>query len=289
MTILNGKVALISGANQGLGLEIAKTFLQAGAKLSLCARNEALLERAKTSLLRTHPHGEILITATDIRHPSSVSHWINQSISHFGNIHILVANAAIHGPKGPFTDIPFDDWSSAIDINLKGSAAQCYYALPHFLKMGSGKIILLSGGGATKPMPNLSAYAASKAAIVRFGETLAEEIKTHHIDVNMLAPGALNTRLLNDILEAGPMKVGEQAYQRAREQEKQGGDSIQNAAKLALFLASNESDGISGKLISAVWDPWRNLAAYKEALRTSDIYTLRRITPEDRQKHWSEA
>lgn len=289
MTILKGKVALISGANQGLGLEIAKTYLQAGAKLSLCARNKALLEEAKTNLLNIHPHAEILITATDIRHPSSVSNWINQSISHFGNMHILVANAAIHGPKGPFADITFDDWSSAIDTNLKGSAAQCYYALPHFLKMGSGKIILLSGGGATKPMANLSAYAASKAAIVRFGETLAEEVKTQNIDINMLAPGALNTRLLNDILEAGPKKVGEKAYQRAVQQEKQGGDSIQNAAKLALFLASNESDGISGKLISAVWDPWKNLAAYKEALSTSDIYTLRRITPEDRQKHWSEA
>ena len=90
--------------------------------------------------------------------------------------------------------------------------------LPHFRAQRYGKIILLSGGGATKPMPFLSAYAASKAALVRFGETLADEVRDAGIDVNAVAPGALNTRLLDEVLEAGPAAVGQAFYEQSLKQ-----------------------------------------------------------------------
>jgi 3-oxoacyl-[acyl-carrier protein] reductase len=151
-----------------------------------------------------------------------------------------------------------------------------------------GKIIMLSGGGATKPMPYLSAYAASKAAIVRFAETLAEETKDFNIDVNTLAPGALNTRLLDEIIAAGPEKIGNVFYQQCLKQKQQGGTNLEIGASLCVYLASAESDGISGKLLSAVWDPWQSLAKYKNDLMNSDIYTLRRIVPKDRGKNWGE-
>ena len=129
-----------------------------------------------------------------------------------GGIDIVVSNAGVHGAKGILDTVDWEEWSKAIDINLKGTVLVCKFALPYIKKNGYGKIILLSGGGATKPMPCLSAYAASKAAVVRFGETLAMEVKNFNIDVNSVAPGAMNTRLLDDVLAAGPDKIGEEFF-----------------------------------------------------------------------------
>jgi NAD(P)-dependent dehydrogenase (short-subunit alcohol dehydrogenase family) len=155
-----------------------------------------------------------------------------------------------------------------------------------FKKSRYGKIINLSGGGATNPLPNISAYAASKAAVVRLTETLAEELRSFAIDVNAIAPGALNTRLLDDVLKAGPEKVGADFYARAIKQLQEGGVPLELGAALCLYLASAESDGVTGKLLSAKWDPWASLHARKSELDSSDIYTLRRIVPEDRGKKW---
>ena len=155
-------------------------------------------------------------------------------------------------------------------------------SVTHMKTQRCGKIILLSGGGATKPLPNLSAYAASKAAVVRFGETLAEETRSLGIDVNAVAPGALNTRLLDEVIAAGAEKVGQQFFEQSEKQKAEGGTPLTTGAALCVFLASQESDGITGKLISAVWDPWRDFGRHLDKLQKTDVYTLRRIVPEDR-------
>jgi 3-oxoacyl-[acyl-carrier protein] reductase len=154
--------------------------------------------------------------------------------------------------------------------------------LPHLKAQRYGKIIQLSGGGATNPMPRISAYAVSKAAIVRFAETLAEEVRGTGIDINSIAPGALNTRMLDEVLEAGPDKVGKDFYERALKQRDNGGVPLQRGADLAIFLASRASDGITGKLISAVWDNWEHWPEHLDKLSGSDVYTLRRIVGRDR-------
>ncbi|HXJ76518.1 MAG TPA: SDR family oxidoreductase, partial [Candidatus Dormibacteraeota bacterium] len=152
---------------------------------------------------------------------------------------------------------------------------------------GRGKIIVLSGGGATNPLPNISAYAASKAAVVRLMETLAEELKTSGIDVNAIAPGALATRFVDDVLAAGPAKVGAAFYEKNKQWKEKGATPLELGASLAVYLASPESDGITGKLLSAQWDPWRTLQLHRDELARSDIYCLRRIVPEDRGKQWT--
>lgn len=287
--ILAGKSAIITGANQGLGYEIAKHFVLAGADVMLCARNVELLKEAQQHLLPlTKNQSKVLIQATDVSKKEQVDALIATTLTLLGKIDILVANAGIYGTKGPIEEIDWDEWSQAIDINLKGTVLQCRAVLPHFKQKRYGKIIVLSGGGATKPMPFLSAYATSKAAVVRFAETLAEEVKEFNIDVNTIAPGALNTRLLSEILEAGPEKVGKTFYEQSLKQKEQGGTSLDVGASLCTFLASSESDQITGKLISAVWDPWKKLPEYLDELKNSDIYTLRRIVPQDRNKNWDE-
>jgi NAD(P)-dependent dehydrogenase (short-subunit alcohol dehydrogenase family) len=105
--------------------------------------------------------------------------------------------------------------------------------------------------------------------------------------VNAIAPGALNTRLLDDVLEAGPGRVGQTLYEQALAQKREGGAPLETAAALCAFFASPQSDGITGRLVSAVWDPWDELSARRDELAGSDIYTLRRIVPEDRGKSWS--
>jgi NAD(P)-dependent dehydrogenase (short-subunit alcohol dehydrogenase family) len=206
----------------------------------------------------------------------------------FPQLHILVNNAGAYGPKGLIEDVNWESWVKAIEINLFGSVLLCRAVLPHFRAHRYGKIVQLSGGGATNPLPRITAYAASKAAIIRFAESLAEEVRGDHIDVNAIAPGALNTRLLDEVLMAGPEKVGQAFYERSLKQKTQGGTPLEKGADLAVFLGSAASDGITGKLISAVWDPWETLPAHLQALQQTDIYTLRRIAPKDRGLEWDE-
>jgi 3-oxoacyl-[acyl-carrier protein] reductase len=132
----------------------------------------------------------------------------------------------------------------------------------------------------------MSAYAASKAAVVRLAETLAVELRDEAIDVNAVAPGVMNTRMLREALEAGPGGVGAEYHARMLVQAQGGAATPDKAARLCAFLASAASDGITGKLISAQWDPWETLAERKKELAGGDIYTLRRIVPEDRGKRW---
>ena len=224
----------------------------------------------------------------DISVPDQVDNLFNLALSKMGDVNVLIANAGVYGTKGPIEEIDWQEWSDAIDINLKGAVLTTRSVIPHFKRKRSGKIIYLSGGGATKPLPYLSAYAASKAAVVRFCETVAEELIDFGIDVNAVAPGALNTRLLDEVLEAGPDKVGKRFYEQSVKQKENGGDSLSKGAELTVFLATKASDGITGKLISALWDPWQDMGGFLDDLKHSDIYTLRRIIPADRGKAWGD-
>lgn len=286
---LNGRSAIISGANQGLGFEIAKHFVQEGANVMICARSLEPLLNAQQELKKfAVGNAKVLAQTADVSSLEDMNALVATTLAEFGKLDILVANAGIYGTKGPIEEIDWEEWSRAIDINLKGTVLQCRAVIPHFKKNRYGKIIILSGGGATKPMPNLSAYAASKAGVVRFAETLAEEVQDFNIDVNTVAPGALNTRLLDELLEAGPEKVGQAFYDQSLKQKNSGGTPLDVGAKLCSFLAAAESDGITGRLISAVWDPWKKIPEFLDELKKSDIYTLRRIVPKDRGKAWDE-
>jgi NAD(P)-dependent dehydrogenase (short-subunit alcohol dehydrogenase family) len=264
--------------------------VQEGANIMICARgaDELSLAQDELQILAGHKT-KVLAMPADISQPKDIKKLVTATIAEFGKVDVLVANAGIYGTKGPIEEVDWDEWSNAIDINLKGTVLQCREIIPHFKLNRAGKIIILSGGGATKPMPFLSAYAASKAAVVRFAETLAEEVVDFGIDVNTVAPGALNTRLLDEVLAAGPDKVGKVFYDQSLNQQRKGGTPLSVGARLCTFLASSLSDGITGRLISAVWDPWEKFPEFLQELQNSDIYTLRRIVPADRGVVWGEA
>ncbi len=288
--VLVGCAAIITGANQGLGAVIARSFVQAGASVMLCARDEIKLGIVADELRTTcRPGQRVEVLRADVSKAADVERLLAASLGAFPQIQILVNNAGVYGPKGAIDTVDWDEWVQAIEINLFGSILMARALLPHFRAQQYGKIIQLSGGGATVPLPFISAYAASKAGIVRFMETLAEEVKADGIDVNCIAPGGLNTRLLNEVLEAGPEKVGQAFYERSLRQQAEGGAPLERGAELAVYLASAASNGLTGKLISAIWDPWENFEEYMTDLQKSDIYTLRRIVPQDRGRKWGDA
>jgi NAD(P)-dependent dehydrogenase (short-subunit alcohol dehydrogenase family) len=284
---LNGVVSLITGASQGLGKAIATEFVREGSHVAICARNGDLLPAVAAELQEAATgRQKVLAAECDVSSEVEVYQLFRRIESELGSVGVLVNNAGVYGPKGESENVPLGEWTRAIEINLFGTFLPCRAAIPQMKLSGRGKIINLSGGGATNPLPRLSAYAASKAAVVRLTETLAEELRGFSIDVNAVAPGALNTRLLDEVLAAGPTAVGASFYEKALEQRGSGGVPLEKGARLCVYLASSESDGITGKLLSAQWDPWEKLHQFREKLAKSDVYTLRRIVPEDRGLKW---
>jgi NAD(P)-dependent dehydrogenase (short-subunit alcohol dehydrogenase family) len=286
---LSGRFALITGASQGLGAEIARHYVTNGASVMLCARNAdklAAQQKNLAPLLAADAH--IVTVVADVGEPKDVDLIFEAVRKEFPRLDILVNNAGIYGPMGNIEDIVWDEWVDAIRINLLGLVYVSRAAMPIFRAQRYGKIVNISGGGAANPMPAITAYAASKAGVVRFTESLALECKDDHIDVNAIAPGALVTRMMDQLLEAGPDKVGRPFFDRMKKIAEEGGTPLDVGAALCVFLGSAESDGITGKLIAAQWDRWEDWPMHLDELNASDVYTLRRITGRDRNMKWGD-
>jgi 3-oxoacyl-[acyl-carrier protein] reductase len=285
--LFRGQVALITGTSRGLGLAIARQMAQAGAHLALLARDAPALEHACAEIraVRSDPAQHIRCYVADLADEAQIDQMVARQLDDFGQVDILINNAGIQGPIGPLDQVDWEEWRAVFQINFLAPARLCRLLIPGMRARRRGKIINISGGGAAGPRPDLSAYAAAKCALVRLSETLAEELRDSGIDVNCVAPGAMNTRMLDELLAAGPHGARRE-YERARAQAQSGGTPPEKAAGLAVFLASSASDGITGRLISAQWDDWATLPAKRDELAQSDIYTLRRIVPEDRGQTW---
>jgi 3-oxoacyl-[acyl-carrier protein] reductase len=281
---LAGRGAIITGGSQGLGRAIAARFLEQGASVVVVARTEQDLRRTREELAALAGNRGQVVHAVpgDVSRPESCEAIVTAARAVLPEITILVNSAGVGGPIGPIEEVDWSRWVQAVEINLFGTVLMCRAVIPLMRERGYGKIVNISGGGAAAPRPRFSAYAAGKAAVVRLTETFAEELRDTGVHVNAIAPGALNTRLLDEVLAAGPEKVGEDFYRKSVRQRKEGGAPLDKAVALAVFLASPASDGISGRLLSALWDDWARLPEWREELAKTDVYTLRRIVAEDR-------
>lgn len=283
---LTGRNTIITGGSQGFGRHIVEAFLNEGANVLFCARSRADVDRTRAELQpQVRPGQQLHGVTCDVGAPAQVAALFGAVA--WGPWHAVVNNAGVYGPIGPTEDIPLDEWMQALQINLNGTLLVCQQAIRAMKPQRGGKIVNISGGGATNPMPRFASYAATKAAVVRLTETLAEEFREYGIDVNAVAPGALRTRLTEQVLSAGPARAGEAFFAKNKKWAEEGAVDPRLGANLCVWLASAESNGITGKLLSAQWDPWKDLAAKRDALAKSDIYTLRRIVPEDRGQKWS--
>jgi 3-oxoacyl-[acyl-carrier protein] reductase len=281
------KNVIITGGTVGFGKALAEKFLGEGANISICSRNEQQLFDTQSELLSKFPNRIILVKKCDVSIEKDVKEFIAYSLDTFKMIHVLILNAGVYGPMGPIETVSLDEWRKSIDINLFGVLLPCRELIPHFKQNKYGKIIVLSGGGATNPMPNLSSYATAKAAVVRLVETLSKELLSYNVDINAIAPGAMSTRMMQQVIDAGPEIVGDEFFKKNQNWKQNGATSMELGTNLAVYLSTADSNGVTGKLISAQWDDWKNFGNHLNDLQNSDIYTIRRIVPEDRNKKWN--
>src|SRR6516225_5919313 len=275
---LETRVALIVGAGRGIGEAIALRFGAEGARLILAARSTRELETVAEKVKAAGGTAEYV--AADVAVTGDVSRLVQKSVESFGRIDILVNAAGIYGPIGRVWEIDANEWMHTFSVNLFGCFLLCQAVLPHMIRTGGGKIINFSGGGATSPLSRFSAYGVSKAAVVRLTETLAEEVKEFNIQVNAIAPGAVDTKLQDSVLAAGE-KAGDllQRIRRLRETG-EGGTPREVPAELAVFLASADSGNLTGRLISAPNDKWESWTGQRIAqIMSQPWFTLRRMDP----------
>ena len=281
---LKNKNVIITGANQGLGYVIAKKFLIEGANVAILARNKQKLESSFLELMKfKNKNNKLLSFACDISNKVECDDFFLKILNVFTSLDVMVNNAGVFGPMGKLEDVPWEAFVENISINLLGSIYMCRLAIPIMKKNNSGKIINISGGGAAKPFPALACYAAGKAGLVRFSEELAEDLKEYNIDVNVVAPGPLNTRFVDLALEAGVEKLGKSLYETILNIKKTGG-SLELVAELCAYLSTNLTDGLTGKFISARYDDWKKFHEIKEYIMTNEYYTMRRIDEFNIQK-----
>jgi 3-oxoacyl-[acyl-carrier protein] reductase len=267
---------VITGSSTGIGRALAERLLAGGHQVWGLARSDQSEFAAKSG-------GAFRGTACDVSDWAQVERAAAEVTAAWPFADGLVACAGVQGEIGRTVTADPVRWNATVRSNLEGAfhAIRAFHALLE-RSPRRAKIVCFSGGGASKPRPNFSAYGVAKTGIVRLVETIAEEEKGRPLDINAVAPGAINTRLTDEIIARGPGEAGEAEYQAALKQKVTGGQSLDKALGLVEWLLSPASDGISGRLLSAQWDPWPELAGRKEDLAKSDLYTLRRIVPADR-------
>ena len=267
---VEGLNVVITGAGRGIGKRLAIGFAARGARVGLVARTG----------------GELDLTDLEIKHAGGISHKLAADVRDFerlngvfelmrhrhGSIQVLICAAAIQGPIGPFHKVSMKAWSDTIETNLMGVVNSCRAVVPKMIENRRGKIIVLAGGGAATPRPNFTAYSASKAAVVRFSESLAEELRDQNIQVNCFSPGGAYTTMTDEILRSGDA-AGWKEIEGAEKIQQTGGIKPEKQIELASFLASEVSNHISGKFLH-VEDDWKRL---ETAQVTPDLFTLRRL------------
>ena len=268
---------VITGSSSGIGRWLAE---------GLAAKGWAVWGLARRPQENV-PRGEFHSSVCDVADWRAVQAAGEEVTRRWEAVDALICCAGVQGAVGPAMSLSPADWSETVRVNLDGtfhSIAAFFPALNRASRRA--KVLCFSGGGATAPRPNFSAYGVAKAGVVRLVETLAHEWKTLPIDINSIAPGALPTRLTEETLSLGVERVGEAEYAAAQRTAAQGKEGFAKVGALAEFLLSAESDGITGRLLSAPWDPWPQIPVHRDELAASDIFTLRRIVPEDRGAAW---
>lgn len=282
---LRGKSILVTGGSMGLGLESARSCLGYGANVMLCARGKDALAQASSELAQLNADGRIETHAADVGSEKDVEALFDRVEALFGRCDAVVHAAGIYGPIGNLCDLDdADAWWETLRINLFGTFLVARAAARRMKRGGGGRMVLYSGGGASGPFPNYTAYASSKVAVVRFTETIAQELAPD-IEVNCLAPGFVLTRIHRQTLEAGE-RAGKDFFEKTQALLAEGGVPPTVAAEASAFLVSDAAKGITGKFVAAAYDKYREWPLHLAELRDGDLFTLRRILPRDRGLDW---
>ena len=270
---LQNRVALITGAGRGIGRAIALAYAHEGARLVLSARSADELE--STAQETREAGAETLVIQADVADRGQVDEMVERALDGFSTIDILVNNAGIHGPTGPLDSNEVAGWIRTFEVNVFGLFYCCRAVIPLMEEGGGGKIINISG----ETRRNASAYGGSKAAVVNLTEILALELAESDIQVNALGPGSIHTRMWENTRDDA-LAIGDaELYEIGRRVTSGGGASIKQAAELAVFLASDASGTLSGRLISSFRDDVSTLPERIPRIMETDAYLTRRVAP----------
>lgn len=276
MKDLEAKTVLVTGGGLGIGKSMAMAFAQAGANVFICSRTAKDLDQTTSEIIAAG--GNCKAEVVDISRQEQVQTWVEGIQKKEGRLNVLINNAGIYGPIGFLEENNMLDWQKTIEVNLYGMVFATRAVLPYMKKEKRGKIINMAGAGigSANLQPNFSAYLISKAAVVAFTEAMSLELKNDNIQVNAISPGAVNTRFLDQVLRAGE-GAGKDYYEKAKQQKQEGGTPPELAAKLALFLAGDEANFITGKTMSAKWDDYENFPSIRDKIEKTSFLNLRRI------------
>lgn len=271
---LENKTFIVTGGSLGIGLAVSKKIAIEGGTVIMCARDEKNLKNAIKDLeeLSKRKHYYYVLDISKLKKYQKFANWCLKEFKHIDG---LVNCAGVYGPIGKTIDLSMKEILDTIKINFMGTV-QMSSLFANLYKSDKQKIVNFSGGGAASPFANYSAYATSKIAIVRFTENLAIELG-ENFDINCIAPGFVATRIHEQTLKVGAKKAGETFFENTKKQLETGAVPPEKAADLTAFLLSDDSNGITGKFISAPWDPWQEESFQKLLKTDKDFATIRRI------------
>lgn len=259
---------LVTGGSMGIGRACARQLAESGWQVAVAARGAGAVEETVAAL----PGEGHMGVRLDVSDPGG---W-DEALAGIDSLSALVCAAGVIGPIGRLGTYSPEDFVRTVEINLFGTWLAVNACLP-LLRESRGAVVTFSGGGATSPLPRFDGYAASKAAVVRLTENLARDLAGDGVRLNSVAPGFVVTRMHEATVEAGPDAAGSGYFETTQRQVAEGGVPPERAAALVDFLVSNDAEGITGKLISAPWDPWED-EEFRARLRSEpDLATLRRI------------
>ena len=262
---------LITGAGRGIGKRLAIGFAAHHARVALLGRSQSELDVTKLEI--EDAGGAALRLRADVRNYDQISAAVERVNGTWGPVNVLIANAGVVGPIGPFVENRPAAWQEVFETNITGVLNSCRAVLPRMIERRSGKLIIIVGRGAASQRPNFASYAASKAALVRFAECVADEVRDHNVQINCMFPGETYTNMTDEILHAGA-RAGADEIESAEHAQRTGGTLSDRQLQLALFLASERSNHVTGKLIY-VQDDWKKL---EHDNSRPDAFTLRRHT-----------
>ena len=259
---LVGQVAIVTGAGRGLGRSIALALARAGASVGLTGRNDDdLLDTAEQL------PGTSVVVPADVTKPDEVADVVAEVESALGPVDLLVNNAGSMNALGPVVDADPDEWWRDVEVNLRGPMICSAAVLPGMIRRRRGRIVMVASGMGGRPGPHTSAYAVSKAAVLRLTDTLASEVAGYGICVFAMSPGVVRTDMTDwpeDLLELRPdLRIPDDGW-----------TPPERGARLIVRLATGRHDKLNGRYVH-VNDNLDALTRNAQAVRTADAQQLR--------------
>lgn len=250
MSELKGQIALVTGGGRGIGAGIARELAAAGVRVAVTARSSAEVEAVANEI------GGLAVVA-DVSARESVEEMVGRVESELGPIDLLVNNAGISGSEATAWETDPDEWWRVFEVNVRGVYLCCRSVIPGMIERSRGRIVNTGSGSGYLPAQRVTAYTASKAAVYRFGETLAEQLKPHGIPVFTLSPGLVRTEMTASFPDDSPWTPPELA------------------PRLVRVLASGRADKLSGRYIHAEHDDIEDLIQRAGEILEGDLNAIR--------------